>query len=314
MALNKQTFQVRTLTAIIFVVIMLCGLLINQWTFFLLFFIIHWGCWKEFIKLYEKINVRYADVASKSKEAPMLIGCGFLIFCLPHYFKINQYVKVYYIGIFIFLAGLLYFLFRLLKEDQSRRGVLLKYSFLGLIYISLTWGAMINLSNLNLVQMPLNNQDSLPLRILNTDIYDLGYIAALTLIGSIWINDTMQYIVGSLIGKTPFSQISPNKTLEGTLGGSLLCVVIIGLIGYIYKHEFVSLFVYIALVAAIVGTCGDLLESKIKRMAGVKDSGNLMPGHGGFLDRFDSLILSVPFVWIAIEAIVYIITNKQFGG
>jgi len=291
-ALNKRTFQTRTLTAIIFVVVMLAGLLINQWTFYALFFVIHWGCWNEFIKLSDKINPSYyGESDKKSKEAAMLTGCGFLVFCLPHVLTVSQF-KVYYLGIIMMVAGTLYFLFRLMHESSERRGALLKYSLSGFAYISLTWGAMISLREMNLTDIP------------------LGYIAALTLIGSIWINDTMQYIVGSLTGKTPFSQISPNKTLEGTLGGSLLCVVVVGVIGYFCKRELLSLFIYIALFAAIVGTFGDLLESKLKRMAGVKDSGSFMPGHGGFLDRFDSLILSVPFVWIAIEWVMILFRQQ----
>lgn len=313
MALNKQTFQTRTLTAIIFVVVMLAGLLVNQWTFFLLFFIIHWGCWKEFIQLYSRIDPGYADVSQKSKEAVMLTGSGFLIFCLPHSLEINQYVKVYYVGIFVMLASFSYFLWKLIQENQSNRRALLRYSFLGLLYVSVTWGAMISMSNLNLVQIPATWSDMMRVRILTISVYDLGYISALTLITSIWINDTMQYLVGSLIGKTPFSQISPNKTLEGTLGGSLLCIIVVGIVGYFCKREFLSLFIYIALVAAIVGTLGDLLESKIKRKAGVKDSGSFMPGHGGFLDRFDSLILSVPFVWLAIEAVMILLERTTAG-
>lgn len=310
MALNKQTFQTRTLTATVFVIVMLAGLLINQWTFFLLFFIIHWGCWKEFIRLYNKINIHYNDVNKQTKSAAMLIGCGFLIVSLPHELAINQF-EIYYIGIVIMIASILYFLFGLMKEDKERRGVLLKYSLLGLVYISLTWGSFINLSNLNLLLIPNTWKDTFQLRITHTDIYQLGYIAALILIASIWINDTMQYIVGSLIGKTPFSKISPNKTLEGTLGGSLLCIIVVSLIGYLIMPKLFVLFIYVAFVAAVVGTCGDLLESKIKRMAGVKDSGQFMPGHGGFLDRFDSLILSAPFVWIAVKAIIYLIVQSS---
>src|SRR5205085_3320794 len=124
------------------------------------------------------------------------------------------------------------------------------------------------------------------------------------IIFSIWINDTMAYIVGSLIGKTPFSKISPKKTWEGTIGGALLCVVVIGLLGYyIPAAQIISVkhWIAIAAIAAVFGTLGDLLESKLKRMANIKDSGKIMPGHGGFLDRFDSLLVATPFVWLYIK-------------
>lgn len=119
------------------------------------------------------------------------------------------------------------------------------------------------------------------------------------LIASIWINDTMAYIVGSFIGKTPLSPISPKKTWEGTIGGAILCIVVVTTVGYIVlgMTEYISLIV-VSGIAAVMGTLGDLLESKLKRMAGIKDSGSFMPGHGGFLDRFDSLLLATPFVWV----------------
>lgn len=118
---------------------------------------------------------------------------------------------------------------------------------------------------------------------------------------SIWINDTMAYLVGSFIGKTPFSSISPKKTWEGTIGGALLCMLVIAIAGSLipvaksisWKHWF-----HIAALCAVFGILGDLLESKLKRMANIKDSGRIMPGHGGFLDRFDSLLLATPFVWV----------------
>ena len=124
------------------------------------------------------------------------------------------------------------------------------------------------------------------------------------LIFSIWINDTMAYIVGSMIGKTPFSKISPKKTWEGTGGGAILCVVVIAILGSVIpaaKHIAVHHWIAIAAICAIFGTLGDLLESKIKRMANVKDSGSFMPGHGGFLDRFDSLLIAAPAVWVYVK-------------
>ena len=118
---------------------------------------------------------------------------------------------------------------------------------------------------------------------------------------SIWINDTMAYIVGSFIGKTPFSKISPKKTWEGTIGGALLCVITISLLGYFLpqaNHIPVKHWISIAAICAVFGTLGDLLESKLKRSAGIKDSGDIMPGHGGFLDRFDSMLIATPVVWL----------------
>ena len=134
--------------------------------------------------------------------------------------------------------------------------------------------------------------------------FNYGALIPCGVVFAIWINDTMQYVVGSLIGKTPFSAISPKKTWEGTIGGSLLCVVTIALLAYfipVAKVYTVTNWAIIALIAAVTGTLGDLLESKLKRLANIKDSGQIMPGHGGFLDRFDSLVIAVPFVWLYVH-------------
>lgn len=126
----------------------------------------------------------------------------------------------------------------------------------------------------------------------------------LLLIFSIWINDTMAYIVGSLIGKTPLSPISPKKTWEGTAGGALLAVGVMTGIAWLIDPALARHAAAISAIAAVSGTLGDLFESKLKRTAGVKDSGSFMPGHGGFLDRFDSLLFAAPCVWLYV-ALVY---------
>jgi phosphatidate cytidylyltransferase len=119
----------------------------------------------------------------------------------------------------------------------------------------------------------------------------------------------MAYIVGSLIGKTPLSKISPKKTWEGTIGGILLAVIAAAIVfPAIYNHNLYKPMMIlsgsIALISSVAGTFGDLFESKLKRLAGVKDSGTLMPGHGGFLDRFDSLLLATPFVWLYLQLLL----------
>src|SRR6185312_1445306 len=216
MALDAKAFKTRTLTAIVFVIVMLIGLLWNQWSFAVLFIVIHFGCWYEFVKLIKKIH--------------------------PVSYKL------------ISVAGLLYITLPIVL----------------LLYMRLDKNVM---------------HDNVVLKVVPSGI-----------IFSIWINDTMAYIVGSLIGKTPLSKISPKKTWEGTIGGALLCIITISLVGnatgfYNYKN-----WIVIASCCAFFGTLGDLLESKLKRMANVKDSGTLMPGHGGFLDRFDSLLVATTFV------------------
>jgi phosphatidate cytidylyltransferase len=222
LALNIQTFKTRALTALLFVVVMLVGLLWNFWSFLVLFTVIHFGCWFEFVKLMKKI---YAE--------------KYLGYCL---------------------FGLIYITMPVLMFIELRR--------YGMVYK----GELL--------------------------FADFGYIIPCGIIFSIWINDTMAYLVGSLIGKTPLSKISPKKTIEGTLGGIILCVITIGLLGnHVTSNSSVNWFI-IAFLCAIFGTLGDLLESKLKRMADVKDSGSFMPGHGGFLDRFDSLLIAVPAVWV----------------
>jgi phosphatidate cytidylyltransferase len=115
----------------------------------------------------------------------------------------------------------------------------------------------------------------------------------------LWCNDTLAYLVGSFIGKTPLSKISPKKTWEGTLGGIILTIVAVYIWSRCKETDISSIFwMGLALVTSVTGTFGDLLESKLKRMADVKDSGTMMPGHGGALDRFDSLLIATPFAFI----------------
>lgn len=162
------------------------------------------------------------------------------------------------------------------------------YAALGLLYISLSWGLMMDLY-----------------KAIDIYVHDTAYIISafqipLLIIISLWVNDTMAYLVGSIIGKTPLTRISPKKTWEGTIGGIFLSIAAAGLISfYGFKFEWLTVHIMIiACIASVTGTFGDLLESKLKRMANVKDTGSLMPGHGGFLDRFDSLLIATPFIWL----------------
>ena len=294
MAFNWQTFRTRTLTAIIFAVVMLIGLLWNQWSFLVLFSVIHFGCWWEYFRLMEKIYTTTFHIYTKL--GLMLIGYGLMLwFCGPAFniagygLKENFSLPVSGAGFALLVIGI----FQKNKIELKSFGA----AALGLLYISLSWGLMMNMYEL--VDMHIHDT-----------MYVLPeYTIPIVIISSIWINDTMAYIVGSLIGKTPLSRISPKKTWEGTIGGIILCIGVISFLPLlIFKFPdftFSIVVAFIAFIAAIAGTFGDLLESKLKRMAGVKDSGHIMPGHGGFLDRFDSLLIATPFVWLYVNFIMH---------
>jgi phosphatidate cytidylyltransferase len=288
MALNRKTFQTRTLTAIIFAAVMLVGLLWNQWSFLILFSDIHFGCWWEFFNLLEKIHKttyhRYTRLGF------MLMGYAIMLwFCGPSY-QINNYHLKENFSFPVSVAGFVMLGMGIFQSKQIKPKAFAAAA-LGLLYISLSWGLIVSLYN--------NRSGNIHFH--DTKIMLTAANIPLLMIISIWINDTMAYIVGSIVGKTPLSKISPKKTWEGTIGGIILSVIVIGLSTYFLimnSWGWVILVMLLAGIASTVGTVGDLLESKLKRMANVKDSSNIMPGHGGFLDRFDSLLLATPAVWL----------------
>jgi len=297
MAINWQTFKTRTLTAAVFVIVMLTGLLWNQWSFLFLFSIIHFGCWWEYTRLMEKIHNTFLHMYTKLGF--MLLGYGLVLWFCGHGYQIAGYgikenfsLPVSFAGFILLITGL----FQKMRVDLKSIGA----TALGLLYISFSCGLMMDLYRNTEFNDPM-------LRTHGNKTYAL--LIPLFVIGCMWINDTMAYIVGSLIGKTPFSKISPKKTWEGTIGGSILSSVLMGYIAFALDESFVfgKTFIWwtiLAIIASVSGTFGDLLESKLKRMAEVKDSGRIMPGHGGFLDRFDSLLLAIPFVWLYVSFLI----------
>ena len=289
MALNAATFKLRALTTLFFVIIMLSGLLINQWSFFLLFSFIHFGCWAEYQKLIALTDSEYKQITGFHKYGIRFTGWAFMMWMTNDAYMIGT-LPLSEIGWWLML--ILIFAMPVVEVLFSKQFNLknIGYSLFGLLYISVSWGLMIDLRAEGIIVFG------------GLFTFDLGWVLPCVLIASIWINDTMAYIVGSLIGKTPLSSISPKKTWEGTLGGAILAISAVTLIGYytLGMSDYISLII-ISSIAAVIGTAGDLFESKLKRMAGVKDAGNIMPGHGGFLDRFDSLLFAIPFVWLYVK-------------
>jgi phosphatidate cytidylyltransferase len=282
MAFNFQTFKTRALTAILFVVVMAAGLLWSRWSFFILFSVIHFGCWIEYQKLVTLFNKDYSKINFFHRYGVMIAGFALLMFFTNGELSVGN-IFLNEAGFWLGLAFII--LFPLVQLIVARNFFLknIGYSFWGLLYISLSLALLINMRN----------------RWVEED-YQLSLTVPLLVIITLWINDTMAYIVGSFIGKHPLSSISPKKTWEGTIGGIILAMAVMSLLAYVTGRISVTHAAVIAALASIAGTYGDLFESKLKRMAGVKDSGNIMPGHGGFLDRFDSLLFASTVVWFYI--------------
>ena len=271
MALDKKVFFTRLGSAVVFTAIMLTCLLWNEWSFIALFLLVTILALKEFAFIVEKIlnttfsrnekmNFYFIGVATFLAITTLQINSG----SNPVSLFLKPYL-FYFVGL-ILGAVLMFFFFRKNKESI--------FLLTGVSYISLSLGLLVQL----------RFQDML---------------LPISLIVLIWTNDTMAYLTGSFIGKTPMApSISPKKTIEGTLGGIFFCMLFAGLWGYYSKTFSLPLWIIFGLIASLIGTIGDLVESKLKRMADVKDSGMIMPGHGGALDRFDSLLLAAPFAYL----------------
>ncbi len=178
-----------------------------------------------------------------------------------------------------------------------------------LLYIALGW-AIINIVNLYTSQNIIPHKKlgmlvsalyiGIPIGLFialinNSPVYD--YLLPVGIILLIWMSDSMAYLVGSRIGKTKlFPSVSPNKTWEGTLGAGLFTVLAAWGLCFLKTEFSLTFWLSAGIIVWMFGGYGDLVESQLKRYYKVKDSGNFLPGHGGFLDRFDSFIFVLPFV------------------
>lgn len=285
MALNFSTFKVRAISAVFFVAIMMAGLIWNNWSFFILFAAIQFGCLYEYQKLMALIFPSYKQIGPIHKWGLLLVGLAMMMVLGPKDLSIGS-LLVKTIGMkgipFILAIVLLGALLDIKKGGMLQN---LAISFFGLIYIPMSLSLFFQLKNILSIAF----------------FFNWSFLIPFLVILSIWVNDTMAYIAGSIIGRTPLSTISPNKTWEGTVAGIIIAVLVMSKVVGMWVPIHQNIIFVISLVSSIAGTFGDLFESKLKRLAGVKDSGSMMPGHGGFLDRFDSILFAVPFVWLILQ-------------
>jgi phosphatidate cytidylyltransferase len=174
----------------------------------------------------------------------------------------------------------------ILLFDKNKRLIeSVAITYLGVLYVA------VPLSLLVLIAQP------------NISVHEEGFnrfiILGVFLI--IWSNDTGAYFAGKTMGKTKlFERISPNKTIEGSVGGIVLAFIIIAIYAHFFvkaNYSFVWWMIFTGLIS-VAGIFGDLVESQMKRNLNLKDSGSILPGHGGFLDRFDALLFALPFAYM----------------
>lgn len=290
---------IRTATAIFFVAIIVFGISISPWTFFILFILIIIGTLNEFY-----------TIVKLSRAIPQK-ALGFITSIILYsvsFFNATGILE----GKFFALVIPFFFLIFIFEIFSNNRYPInnIAYTILGVVYIALPFSLanyiILKSGNVHLI---IDNNTT------NSIIDQFGVISNVSynsiiykpniLLGIFfltWINDTGAYLTGVTIGKNRlFPRVSPKKSWEGSIGG--LIFTILG--AYIISKYFIDITLYswiaIAVITVIFGTLGDLTESWFKRSLKIKDSGKILPGHGGLLDRFDAIIMVFPFVFIYFE-------------
>ena len=282
-----NNFIVRTITGVLFVAVLVCSFLRPQAMVLLFALITGLTIWEFTGLVNERENVTVNRLISTVAGVYFFFAvAGFSSDLTPSAVFIPYLVSIIYL-----MVAELY----LKNEDPIHSWA---YTMMAQIYIAL------------------------PFSLLNTLAFHLapqGYVAydallPLSVFVFLWMNDTGAYLCGSLLGKHKlFPRISPGKSWEGSIGGGILVIAVAVLVWYLadqYQLNQLGLtaveWAGLGLTVVIFGTWGDLVESLFKRTLGIKDSGNILPGHGGMLDRFDSSLLAIP------AAVVYLYTIMLF--
>lgn len=264
----------RALSGFVFVSVLIFSILYSKITFITLFFILMLFCLYEFQRMIKLKSI-----------FPYLIGTLLFIFGnILNVEDVPSRIIFEYVGVALFLTIFMSFasiLFAKKEEVISHLGQI----FLTIIYIVVPFTLM--------VQIPFLNTEY---SYVNTTILGVFIL--------IWTNDTFAFLVGKNFGKHKLlKRISPNKTIEGFIGGMVFTFIASFILSSQFKSLSIIQWTVIAGIVSIFGVLGDLIESMFKRQAGVKDSSNFIPGHGGFLDRFDSVIFAAPFIFIYLQLV-----------
>lgn len=279
----KNNFIQRAVTGVLFVIVLVGCILYSPLSFGILFTIISALSVHEFAQLVSK-----SSEVSINKTITALGGAylflALMSFCTQQ--SVGARVFLPYLGLLLYMM-----ITELYLKKKNPTGNW-AYSMLSQLYVALPF-ALLNV--LAFQKSP------------ETGSVTYNPILPLSIFVFIWLSDTGAYCVGSLIGKHRlFERISPKKSWEGSIGGGIFSIA--SSLGFAHFFPFMPgwQWVGLAIVVVIFGTWGDLTESLMKRQLGIKDSGNILPGHGGMLDRFDSALMAIP------AAVVYLYALTMF--
>ena len=266
--INKYSNLVqRAITSLVGAALILAALIYSDWTYFLIFGTILGMSQMEFYKL------SGLDGMLPLKSFGTILGL--LIFTLTFMVE-KEHLPHEYLYLIFPLVSLTFFI-KLYKKTDKKPFTGVAYTYLGIFYVA------VPISLLNLAVFSVDS------------VYHYEILIGCLLI--LWASDSGAYFAGTRFGKTKlFERVSPKKSWEGFLGGAFSAI----LVAFVISQYFTVLedwkWLVIAGIIIIAGTYGDLIESLFKRSIEIKDSGSVLPGHGGFMDRFDGLLLSAPFI------------------
>ncbi|MDW7695463.1 phosphatidate cytidylyltransferase [Flammeovirgaceae bacterium SG7u.111] len=268
---NLPELTQRIIAALFGASIILGAILWNEWSYFVIFLAI---CMLSMLEFYKLLGL---DGNVPLKTYGMLNG--FLMFLLTFLVEKNILANEYYMLIFVGLSAV--YVIILYKKADKKPFTSIAFTFLGVIYVGTPF-ALLNMCAF---------VDS---------VYH--YEIIIGLLFTLWGSDTGAYFAGKNFGRRPlFARVSPKKTWEGSVGGALTAIGLASIFAYYFPVLATWQWITISIIIVVAGTYGDLVESLFKRSIHIKDSGTTIPGHGGFLDRFDGLLIAAPIIVVFIK-------------
>lgn len=262
----------RIITGVLGAAAIITCIIVSEWTYFVILLLI---CILSLLEFYKLVGF---DGMIPQKTFGVI--CGAVIFCLS--FFIERGDLDYRLYFLIFPLTSCVYMIKLYKKFERKPFTNIAFTFLGIFYTAVPF-ALLNIAAFEDQQ------------------YNFEIILGSLLI--LWASDTGAYFAGTYFGKSKlFERISPKKSWEGFMGGALLALIFAyGLSQFFHSLALIE-WIIVGIIIIVGGTFGDLVESLLKRSIEIKDSGTILPGHGGFLDRFDGLLISAPFITAYLEA------------